>query len=154
MFKLATFAAIIAVVASTVSQSTASPAGGVVDALHNVSSGSASVGNASDAGVVESGYQVADVSGAQACGGEGFDYSRFWVGPMPKGDATKLSCVSGYRCEAQGPNPIFWCKQYALPLNAKCGGYTYYTLFKCIDGTACTVDPVRYEPRCLPVDSA
>ncbi|KAK1942705.1 hypothetical protein P3T76_006204 [Phytophthora citrophthora] len=121
-------------------------------AVQNGSSGSASA--IDDAGVVKSGYQIADVSGAQACGGEGFNYSRYWVGPMPDGNATKLKCISGYRCEAQNSSPLFWCKQYALPLNAKCGGYLFYTLFKCIDGTACTIDPARYEPRCLPVASS
>lgn len=121
-----------------------------VDVGQNVSSSSAS---ASDAGVVEPGYQVADVSGEQACGGERFDYLRYWVGPRPDGDSTKLDCVSGYRCEALGSSTIFWCKQYALPLNAKCGGYSFYTLFTCIDGTACTIDPARFEPRCLPVDA-
>ncbi|KAG1702178.1 hypothetical protein DVH05_009968 [Phytophthora capsici] len=127
----------------------------VSNAVQNVSSGSVSAGSFSgDAGVVGSGYQIADVSGAQACGGAGFNYSRYWVGSLPDGDATKLKCISGYRCEAQNTSPLFWCRQYALPLNAKCGGYLFYTLFKCIDGTACTIDPARYEPRCLPVASS
>lgn len=118
-----------------------------VGGLQNVSSGS----TGDDAGGVEAGYQVADVSGAQACGGVDFDYSRYWVGPLPDGDNTKLNCVSGYRCQARGSSKLLWCKQYALPLNAKCGGYTFYTLFKCVDGTVCKIDPTRLEPRCLPV---
>ncbi|GMF10408.1 unnamed protein product [Phytophthora lilii] len=123
---------------------------GTVDAeLQNMSS-AASAKDANDAGVVAQGYQLADVSGAQACGGKGFDYSRYWSGPLPDGDTTKLKCVSGYRCEAQDSGTIFWCKQFALPLNAKCGGYLFYTLFKCIDGTSCQIDPSRFEPRCLP----
>ncbi|KAL4145702.1 hypothetical protein PRNP1_011578 [Phytophthora ramorum] len=108
----------------------------------------------SDIAVEIPGYQVADVSGEQACGGVGFDYSRYWAGPLPDGAATKLNCVSGYRCEAKGSSPIFWCKQFALPLNAKCGGYRFYTLFKCVEGTACKIDPSRFEPRCLPMNAA
>ncbi|ETP33040.1 hypothetical protein F442_18366 [Phytophthora nicotianae P10297] len=121
----------------------------------NISSGSGSSegsDGANDVEVVKSGYQIVNVSGAQACGGEGFNYSRFWVEPIPDGNTTKLNCVPGYRCEVEESSPIFWCKEYSLPLNGKCGGYLFYTLFKCIDGTACTIDPVRYEPRCIPVD--
>ncbi|KAI9990760.1 hypothetical protein PInf_018325 [Phytophthora infestans] len=114
-----------------------------------ISRGSFSGDRRDDAGIVKSGDQIVDVSGAQACGGEGFNYSRFSVGPMPDGNVTKLKCVPGFRCEVDDSSPTFWCKQYALPLNAKCGGYMFYTLFKCIDGTACTIDPERYEPRCL-----
>jgi hypothetical protein len=110
----------------------------------------------SSAGVedVEIGHQLADVSGEQACGGAGFDYARYWVGALTDGDDTKLNCVSGYRCEAQRSSEMYWCKQFALPLNAKCGGYLFYTLFKCVEGTTCTIDSARFEPRCLPSDSA
>ncbi|KAG6623860.1 putative glycoside hydrolase [Phytophthora cinnamomi] len=123
-----------------------------IDVVEQNTSSSRSGSAEGDTGVVASGCQIADVSGAQVCGGVGFDYLRYWVGPLPDGDNTKLSCVSGYRCQPRGPSELFWCKQYALPLNAKCGGYTFYTLFKCVDGTACKIDPIRLEPRCLPLE--
>ncbi|KAG3098205.1 hypothetical protein PI125_g15421 [Phytophthora idaei] len=152
MSKLSLTMLAAAVMAASVGHVVGIPADAVVQNVSSVNASSASANDTNDAGVVASGHQIVDVSGAQACGGEGFNYSRFWVGPIPDGDATKLNCVPGYRCEMQDSSPIFWCKQYALPLNAKCGGYMFYTLFKCIDGTACTIDPVRYEPRCFPVD--
>ncbi|GMF28697.1 unnamed protein product [Phytophthora fragariaefolia] len=148
---------IVAVIAAMTCVSNIAAAGEVnpgANDSQNSSRASASAGSEDDDGAVEYGHQIADVSGAQACGGVGFDYSRYWIGPLPDGDNTKLNCVSGFRCQGRGSRKLFWCQQYALPLNAKCGGYTFYTLFKCIDGTACKVDPIRREPRCLPVDSA
>ncbi|EGZ08451.1 hypothetical protein PHYSODRAFT_527320 [Phytophthora sojae] len=152
MIKVSTLGivAAVAVMATAFGVATANQVSAALQKFSSSRNGSGSA--VDDAGVVEAGYQIADVSGAQACGGVGFDYSRYWVGPLPDGDKTKLNCVSGYRCQARGSSKLLWCKQYALPLNAKCGGYTFYTLFKCVDGTACKIDPIRLEPRCLPVE--
>ncbi|RLN84291.1 hypothetical protein BBJ28_00007253 [Nothophytophthora sp. Chile5] len=117
--------------------------------------GSSDLESSTDASTVEEpGDQIATVSGEQACGGEGFDYSRYWLGPLPEGNETRLSCVPGYRCEAQGSSAIFWCKQYALPTDAQCGGYMFYTFLKCVEGTVCSFDEQTNEAICLPMEGS